>query len=260
MPKQIIRLLIAFVIFVGLFMLARHFLVPDSFGDLGHYRSDAVDDIKQQEPKYVNSLSCIYCHKDLDSVNSAGDHAGINCQTCHGPGNKHAEDPSANILPKPSGREFCGNCHDINAARPAFIKQVDISKHNTGSKCITCHNPHSPGFKQDVTETSDTAGISGDVKKIDDATCSKCHNPIYIKKISGVHKINSCLSCHGLGDKHVDNPAANVLTKPKGRDFCGYCHGKGTDTSGTTKKIDLQEHNVDGDCIDCHDPHSPLDF
>jgi len=32
MPPQIKRLLPLFVVFIGLFLLARHFLIPESFG------------------------------------------------------------------------------------------------------------------------------------------------------------------------------------------------------------------------------------
>lgn len=260
MPKQVIRLFIAFVIFVGLFMLAKYLLIPASFGDLGHYRADAIDDIKKIEAKYTDTLSCASCHKDVDSVKTYGAHSGINCQACHGPGAKHAANPKTDTLGKPSAREFCGKCHDKNASRPAFVKQVDITKHNTGKKCITCHNPHSPGFNFASADKKDTTGTTtGDSKTIDDATCGKCHSAQYTKKQSGVHKSKTCTSCHGQGDKHVENPTANVMTKPKGRVYCGTCHGTGSTSSGI-KQINLQEHNVDDDCVDCHDPHSPLDF
>jgi len=46
MPKQIQRLLIVFAVFISLFLVARHYLVPKTFGDLGHYRADALKDNK----------------------------------------------------------------------------------------------------------------------------------------------------------------------------------------------------------------------
>ncbi len=261
MPKQVQRLLIAFVIFVGLFLLARHFLVPATFGDLGHYRADAIKDAKDHEAKYLDTIACRSCHKGIDSVKSGGVHQGINCQTCHGAGYLHAKDPKKNPLTKPTEREFCGKCHNINAARPSFMKQVDISKHNTKSKCIVCHNPHSPGFKAELPKSSTSADNSAKSNgtQIDDATCGKCHNTEYTKKQSGVHKHNNCVMCHGAGDKHITNPTANVLVKPKGRAFCAQSHGTGSTTSGI-KQIDLKVHNPDGDCTDCHNPHSPMDF
>jgi ribosomal protein S27AE len=258
MPKQVIRLLIAFVIFVSLFLLARYLLVPKSFYKLGHYRADAIDDIKNLEAKYSDSLTCRKCHKTEDSIKMGGVHHGINCQTCHGPGYKHVIDPKKNPLTKHTDREFCGKCHNENAARPAFIKQVNLLKHNTKSKCIVCHNPHSPGFKLILPKT-DSTKKSGSGTQIDDATCGKCHNAEYTKKQSGVHKVNNCVMCHGAGDKHINDPAANKLLKPKGRAFCGQCHGTGSTTSGI-KQIDLKVHNPDGDCTDCHNPHSPMDF
>jgi nitrate/TMAO reductase-like tetraheme cytochrome c subunit len=46
---------------------------------------------------------------------------------------------------KPTGREFCGSCHALNAAKlKSAIFQIDLYKHNIGKNCIECHNPHQP--------------------------------------------------------------------------------------------------------------------
>ncbi|MCX6230117.1 MAG: multiheme c-type cytochrome [Bacteroidetes bacterium] len=145
MPQQVKRLLIAFVIFVALFLGVRHFLVPKTFGKYGHYDAKALEANAAHDVKYIDAQDCSNCHTDIDSLKMAGKHAKINCQTCHGPGYKHLEDPSANPLIKPTERAFCGKCHEKNAARPTnIIKQQDLSKHNPDSKCVECHNPHQP--------------------------------------------------------------------------------------------------------------------
>ena len=144
MPKQLTRLLIVFFIFISLFFIARHFLVPESFGKYGHYNADALKDNENREIKYIDSKECENCHTDIDTLKLAGSHKNINCQTCHGPGYKHMLDPTANTLLKPTERAFCGKCHSLNAARNGKIKLQDLSKHNPGKKCIDCHNPHQP--------------------------------------------------------------------------------------------------------------------
>ena len=145
MSQQVKRLLIAFLIFISLFLMVRHFLVPDSYYKYGNYRADALKDNETHEIKYINSKECSNCHLEEDSLKFTGAHKDIRCQTCHGPGFKHIEDPSANAMIKPTERIFCGKCHAFNAARPkSIITQQDISKHNAGSKCIECHNPHQP--------------------------------------------------------------------------------------------------------------------
>jgi hypothetical protein len=259
MPKQITRLLIVFVIFVGLFLLVRSFLIPDSFGDFGHYRANSIKENAAHSIKYVGAAACKTCHKEIDTVKNAGVHAFINCEACHGPGYKHIGDPKANKLNKPGERADCGKCHSKNASRPLAQKQVDLEKHNTGNKCIKCHNPHSPGMKFNVPGKQDTTGAKGEAKKIDDANCATCHSDKGTLKKSGVHKTVECQSCHGPGGNHVGSPASAKLKIPHGREFCGKCHGKGiAPATSKIKQVDLKEHNVDGVCTDCHNPHSPF--
>ena len=42
MPPQIKRLLPLFALFIGLFLLVRHLLIPESFGEFGHYRGNSL--------------------------------------------------------------------------------------------------------------------------------------------------------------------------------------------------------------------------
>jgi len=45
MPAQLNRILLLFIAFIGLFLLVRHFLIPESFGQYGHYRGESLNDI-----------------------------------------------------------------------------------------------------------------------------------------------------------------------------------------------------------------------
>jgi hypothetical protein len=144
-PPQINRLLLAFAIFILLFMVARHFLRPESFGKYGHYRADALDENAMNEIHYAGQQACFECHQDIEDMKAKDVHNEIHCETCHGPGEKHVKSGEAADILKPSGREFCGSCHAMNAARPkGAITQVDLNKHNIGKNCLECHNPHQP--------------------------------------------------------------------------------------------------------------------
>ena len=143
MPKQVSRLLIVFGVFVVAFFVARHFLVPESFGELGHYRANALEDISKLEPKYMGIATCVDCHDSIAKVKEKGNHKTQNCETCHGPGYKHEGDPSEK-LEKPTAKEFCLKCHSKNASRPKFLKQIISKEHNPETNCIECHNPHQP--------------------------------------------------------------------------------------------------------------------
>jgi len=144
-PPQIPRLALVFGIVISLFLLARHFLIPDTFGKYGPYRAAAMDDYTQLEIHYSGQQACFECHQDVEDLKATDVHSGIHCETCHGPGQKHVLSGEAADILKPSDREFCGSCHSLNAARQQdAIFQVDLKEHNVEKECIDCHNSHQP--------------------------------------------------------------------------------------------------------------------
>jgi hypothetical protein len=144
-PSHIRRLILVFVIFISLFLVARHFLVPDTFGKFGPYRAAALDDYSGIGIFYSGQQACFECHQDVEDLKVKDVHSEIHCETCHGPGQKHCISKEVADILKPSGREFCGSCHALNAAKQKnAVNQVDLSKHNNGKNCTECHNPHQP--------------------------------------------------------------------------------------------------------------------
>lgn len=144
MPSQLKSLLPLLVVFILIFLIARHFLVPESFGKYGHYRANAMDEIGALPIHYAGKEECAACHDKEAAQLSSDVHAGLSCEVCHGPGAKHADDPETNKLIKPGTREDCGKCHNINPARRIeVIDQIDIKTHHLEKEnCIDCHNPH----------------------------------------------------------------------------------------------------------------------
>jgi hypothetical protein len=144
-PPQIIRLVIAFAIFISLFLFVRSMLVPETFGQYGHYRGASLIDNADHETHFAGQQACLECHQDIEDKKLTDVHLNIHCEVCHGPGQKHVLSGEATDILKPGSREFCGTCHEKNAARrQSTIVQVDLSNHNTGKNCIECHNPHQP--------------------------------------------------------------------------------------------------------------------
>jgi hypothetical protein len=168
MPQQIKSLAIAFSIFIAFFISIRYVLLPKSFGELGHYRKDALNEIGALPIKYTGAESCKKCHEDKINTKSLGFHKGLECELCHGPAYNHVTyadtiggKPLVDSLklPKTADRAFCSVCHMINKARikmkndtinQSVIHQIDIKKHNLLDDnkkelaCIECHNPHDP--------------------------------------------------------------------------------------------------------------------
>jgi hypothetical protein len=145
LPPQISRLAIAFAVFITLFLVARHFLVPATFGQYGHYRGASLEDNAKPEIHFSGQKACFDCHQDIEDLKLQGPHKEIRCETCHGPGQVHVTSGEAKDIIKPSGREFCGNCHGANAAKKKeTIHQVNMNTKNPGKNCTECHNSHQP--------------------------------------------------------------------------------------------------------------------
>ena len=157
MPPQLKRLIPLFVVFVGLFLLARHFLIPESFGKYGHYRGNSLQDNAEQEPHYAGSTICLDCHEDIVQIKESDLHAEIACETCHGPCQAHVDDYENVRVDKPSSRDHCALCHALNPARnKKVITQIDPKEHNIDKACIECHNPHAPWELKDQDNPGET--------------------------------------------------------------------------------------------------------
>lgn len=144
MPEQLKRLIPLFAIFIIIFIIVRRLLVPDSFGQFGYYRGDALEEIADQELVYATKESCIQCHSDIAEMLEMDMHSELSCVICHGPGLKHTLDPEKEEVEIHKDRGFCGRCHSENPARSTnMIFQVNIHEHHMERKnCIDCHNPH----------------------------------------------------------------------------------------------------------------------
>jgi hypothetical protein len=144
-PPQLTRLALAFAIFISLFLVLRHLLVPDTFGQYGYYRGASLIDNAQPEIHFAGQQACFECHQDIEDMKALDVHSEIHCETCHGPGQKHSEKGDTTGYVRPTGREFCGLCHARNAAKQKnAIFQINLKEHYVEKKCIECHNPHQP--------------------------------------------------------------------------------------------------------------------
>ena len=144
-PPQIKHLLVSFTIFVAIFLLARRAMVPDSYGEYGHYRGNSLGENAIKGVKYAGHEACFECHQDVADMKEMDLHDVISCESCHGPGFKHVQEPELVDMTLNKERAFCGLCHALNFSKPAdVIFQIDLKEHYIDKNCIDCHNPHSP--------------------------------------------------------------------------------------------------------------------
>jgi len=142
--EHLVRLVVVCAAVLVVFLLVRAHFIPKSFGEYGHYRGDALAELSSKPIFYAGHQACEDCHADVLEVKKAGKHAGVNCEACHGPLAKHAEDPASVVPQLPDTAVLCARCHEANIAKPKTFPQVVSKEHSGGEVCKSCHVPHSP--------------------------------------------------------------------------------------------------------------------
>lgn len=238
-PRQLIPLGILFAIAVVALVVARHFLVPPTFGEYGHYRAAAIEDNAAHPIAFAGYISCGECHDDITALKAQSNHRGVSCEVCHGPAAGHIEDPTEITPEAPRKRDLCPLCHGFDQARPSGFPQILPSMHNPGRACISCHNPHNPTLPHAPEE------------------CTACHRKIGNEQAVSHHATLKCAVCHQVPDEHLVDPRSALEQKPTERALCGQCHAPMADSPIEIPRIDMATHGERYLCWDCHYPHSP---
>jgi len=159
---HLFRYVALFVVGTLCFLVIRHFAVPKTFGEYGHYRGAAIGEIAAHPIHFAGHETCESCHADVLDKKKDGKHAHVNCEACHGPLAKHAEamtngDASVPMPTLPDTAVLCIRCHSESAARPRGFPQVKAEEHSGGVPCQTCHQPHNPAIQAEATPAAKDA-------------------------------------------------------------------------------------------------------
>ncbi len=203
--------------------------------------------------EYVGSDSCLGCHDDATKKLGGTVHwkaahprtpaAGQGCESCHGPGSRHIDDPGDDTAIREfaamAPREVNATCLSCHTKSPHTMWQG--SAHDARNiSCITCHSVHDP--------KSPTAQLT---KATQTDLCATCHRvqAAKMKRVShmplpeGKMECSSCHSPHG---------ATNVKLLKTGNwinESCVSCHAE-------KRGPFLFEHAAGREsCVSCHDPH-----
>lgn len=154
--KHIWRVVILLTIGAVFVVSGRHFLVPASFGKMGHFRYDSIGEYMAKPVMHGGDASCAKCHQDKYDTHAKGKHAVVRCENCHGPLALHVADGKKIAAAEVhQSWELCELCHQPLKSRPRDFPQVDFRAHLIAKDipvkgaipakvCFMCHDPHDP--------------------------------------------------------------------------------------------------------------------
>jgi DmsE family decaheme c-type cytochrome len=187
-----------------------------------------------QPAAYVGSEVCQACHEDIFNAVRKSPHQAIErdkkrrwdgktCESCHGPGSKHAESGSAEEI-----------------RNPAKLAAVEVDK-----TCLTCHlnQPTHVGRIQSSHARSQIACTS----------CHAIHSQAPARKPSAINR--QCASCHSSAWNQFQKPFKHRL--PEGAMSCVDCHNP----HGSFRPGMMQLAANEPGCFRCHgDKRGPFTF
>lgn len=238
LPEPFIRLLLVFIVFVGLTVVTWAYVIPPSLKDRAYHKSTTIEREMAKPISYAGSSICFDCHEDTYDTKRSGAHLNLSCETCHGPSWLHSEDPLEVTPEVPRDRQGCARCHEYDTARPTGFPQVNVAAHNPDDPCISCHNPHDP--EPLVTPEE----------------CESCHAEIARTKAVSPHSSLECVTCHETPEAHKITPRVVRPSKPNARSACGQCHAENAENP-KAPKINITTHEEKYVCWQCHYPHMP---
>ncbi len=251
--------------------MKRLFAVLISLGLLGGFAT------AQQKVGYAGSEACATCHEDISKVFAKSPHqrvdadkkrgwAGLACESCHGPSQKHTETVAAEDVRNfrkvraAEADKVCFSCH-LN--QPTHVGRLQGSHAKDQVRCTSCHQVHADGgahliarkpvaINEQCSACHVTAWAQFQKPKHHRLpegamSCVDCHNPHgtirpAMTKAFGANE-PGCFTCHG--DKR--GPFA-FEHAPMRFESCATCH----ESHGSANPRMLTRHEVRFVCLECH--------
>jgi hypothetical protein len=151
---------------------------------------------------------CLVCHtSQYDRKTVSFSHAGVSCQSCHGPANPEHPDKVKKLLPVTA--ETCQACHSVT------FGEWRISRHGQKNiRCFDCHKMHQMNLRKDDP----------------DQMCGTCHTERLKDYSHATHHVKGvkCIDCHmpeviGAGLK-IKGTGARGHAFSVGAETCAICH------------------------------------
>ncbi|HTM51297.1 MAG TPA: DmsE family decaheme c-type cytochrome [Bryobacteraceae bacterium] len=231
----------------------------------------------QTAAAYVGSEVCQACHEDIFNAIQKSPHAivgadkkrgwdGKTCESCHGPGSKHAEGGAAEEIRNPAKLTSPGvdrTCLTCHLNQPTHVGRIESSHARSQIACTSCHSVHAQGGAALVTRktaavNTQCAGCHASAwnqfqkpfkHRVPEGAmgCVDCHNPhgSFRPGMLQTFAANEpgCFRCHG--EKRGPFTFEHAPVRFEG---CGSCH----EPHGSTNPRMLARHEVRFVCLECH--------
>lgn len=287
---HVVRVGVVLVVLVAGGLIARTMLVPETFGDFGHFRGAALEELANiREPLHQGAKVCQECHDDVFALHEKDVHKTVQCENCHGPAKRHvafmrgeAPDDGTTQIEMPKTKELCLTCHRRLAARPTNFPQIQPEEHfdmvevnEPSTPCFSCHSPHEPLFLD--TKLADArrhpriqrcrdchdAGIdeTAELPEHHQAVfrCDYCHTQLAKDFSKRPHSYLGCGVCHQY---YSETEMAGRIVKHRDPRFCLLCHQDRPFVKaerkpviawpGHLEKVAPGPENAGKVCVDCH--------
>jgi len=171
--------------------------------------------------------SCNACHTVSEKGNAVGHPAGysvvpdrayrdVQCESCHGPGFRHADNP------------------DVEANHPLARIHVDTG---VVTSCSACHTGVHTPFVEEWRKSGHGNG-PGFASAATNASCQPCHegraamaikfggNGNYVEKTSTTPERIGCVTCHNPHGSPYESQLRAPLSTPTRDQLCVTCHSR----------------------------------
>jgi DmsE family decaheme c-type cytochrome len=228
---------------------------------LGALVALAAASAQEKPATYVGSETCQACHEDIFNAFQKNPHHLVEtdkkysrttqaCESCHGPGSKHAESMNAADIRNPAklkpaqADRVCLTCH-LN--QPTNVGRINNSHARNQVSCINCHSIHKNG----------PAGLVARKPAEIDKLCSNCHADVwasfqrpYNHRLAGNTLLEGAMSCVDCHNPHGSALPHNMQLVDANEPGCFKCHG---DKRGPFT-FEHPPVRLEG-CTACHEPH-----
>ena len=231
----------------------------------------------QPSPPYAGTDACKVCHEDTVKAFAESAHHlvdtdkklgwdGRACESCHGPGQKHAETTDSTAIRNPAKLTaaaidaICLTCH---LGQPTLVGHLRSSHAKDAVACTTCHKIHGDGPDELVVrKPAATNELCSDCHlnvwaqfqrpnhhRLPEGamTCVDCHNPHGTIRPAMTRSFAAnepgCFNCHG--DKRGPFTFEHAPLRFQG---CGSCH----EPHGSANPRMLTRQSVQYVCLECH--------